>query len=98
VKIKVERSGGFTGITSSNEIEVNELPASLEATVRELIDRKQLPHVKRLTSKGAADYLSYKIIIREGTRDIEIKCSDIEMDHSLKSLVSYIQKQSKKNR
>lgn len=98
MKIKVERSGGFAGISSSNEMDTNKLPRSLEDKVKELLGKKQLPFAKALTRpKGAADYLNYKITIRNGKEDHVIECNDLEMDSSMKSLVSYIQKNSKKN-
>jgi hypothetical protein len=95
VKIKIERTGGFTGLSSSNEIEVDKLPVPLDATVRELIDRRKLPQTKSSRkSKVGADYLSYKIIIKNGIKDRTIECNEIEMDSNLKLLVRYVQKNS----
>ena len=35
--IKIEQSGGFAGISSSNEMDSGELPRSLEAMIRPLV-------------------------------------------------------------
>jgi hypothetical protein len=95
VKIKVERSGGFAGISSSNEIDAEELPLSLEGTLQKLLDKKKVPMSKNFKrSKGAADYLNYKITIRDGKKDHVTECNELEMDNSLKSLVNYVQKNS----
>jgi len=94
VKIKVERSGGFAGISSTNELNVDKLPFLLEGTVRELLNTKR---TKALTlPKNAVDYFRYKITIQDGNNDNVIECIDTQMNDSLKSLVSYVQKNSMK--
>jgi hypothetical protein len=40
VRIKVQRSGGFGGIVTTNQVDVNTLPQSLEKTVKEILDKK----------------------------------------------------------
>jgi hypothetical protein len=97
LKIKIERSGGFTGITSSCELNTDKLPLPVEVTIRELLDRKNSS--VKLTpslSKGAADYLNYKITIQNGMKSHVVKCSELDMDSNMKSLVSYVEKKSVK--
>ena len=97
LKIKVERSGGFAGISSSTEMDVDKLPASIEGTVRELLDERKLSSMKDPgRRKGAADYLNYKITIQNGNKNHVIDCSELAMDDNIKSLVSYLQKNSMK--
>lgn len=73
------------------------LPASIEGTVRELLDKRNLQSMKvQGQHKGAADYLFYKITIQNGKKNHVIECSELEMDDNAKSLVSYMQKNSKK--
>jgi hypothetical protein len=97
MKITVEKSGGFAGIPSTNEIDADELPSSLEGTVRQLLHPKKLTVKQSLKqAKGAADYFNYKIIIQDGNKDRIIECNEIHMDSSLKSLISYIQKNARK--
>ena len=79
LKIKVERSGGFSGISSSTEMDVDKLPSSIEGTVRELLDKRKLPSMKNPERrKGAADYINYKITIQNGNKNHVIKCSNLQ--------------------
>lgn len=99
MKIKIEQSGGFAGISSTNEIDADKLPSSLEGTVRGLLDTKKLPLTKGLKQpKGAADHLNYKITIRNKKQDHVIEFNEFDMDSSLKSLIKYIQNNSEKSR
>lgn len=98
MKIRIERSGGFAGMSSSNELDSDMLPPSIESTVRELLEKKKLPRAKGLGRRiGSADYLSYKISIHDGNKQHVIQCNELEMDSNVKSLVNYIKKNSKKN-
>jgi hypothetical protein len=96
VKIKVERSGGFGGISSINEINADELPPSLAETVRSLVDSGRSVIMKGTKPKGAADYLNYKITIQNGKKSQVIECSEFGIDENVKSLVSYVEKKSNK--
>ena len=97
MKIKLERSGGFAGITSSNEMDTDKLPPSLQDTVKDLLDKKKLSLTKSFgRPKGAADYLNYTITIQDGKNDHVIECNEFDMDSTVKSLVSFVQKNSKK--
>jgi hypothetical protein len=98
VKIKIERSGGFAGISSLNELDSDKLPPSLQNTVKDLLDKKKLSSTKGLgRPKGAADYLNYKITIQDGKKDHVIECNEFDMDSTVKSLISFVQKNSKKD-
>jgi hypothetical protein len=98
MKIKLERSGGFAGITSSNEMDTDKLPSSLQNTVKDLLDKKELSITKDLRRpKGAADYLNYTITIQDGKKDHVIECNEFNMDSTVKSLISFVQKNSKKD-
>lgn len=99
MKIKVERSGGFAGISTSSEIEAERLPSSIEDTVRKLLVKKKLPSMKRegLTRpKTAADYFNYKITIQDAKKAKVVEYDEYNMDSSVKSLVSYVQENSMK--
>jgi hypothetical protein len=98
MKIKIERSGGFAGIASSNEIATDKLPSSLDTTVKKLLNGRKLPPAKSLSPpKGAADYMKYRITIQDGKDNHVIECSEFDLDGSMKSLINYVQNQSKKN-
>jgi hypothetical protein len=97
MKIKIEHSGGFAGISSSTEMKADKLPSELKGTVKDLLNSTKLPQPRTLGSpKGAADHLSYKITISDGKEDHVIECNEYEMNSRMKSLVRYIQKNSNK--
>ena len=93
MKIKVEQSGGFAGITSRHEIDTDKVPPSIEGTIKNLLEGKKSPLPFSLSRpKGSADYLSYKITIQNGMKSRVIECNEFGMDKSVKSLISYVQK------
>jgi hypothetical protein len=98
LKIKIERSGGFGGITSSSEMNVDKLTPVLEGTVRKLLDNKGSGMLKGTRPKGAADYLNYKITLEEGPQNSVIECNQFDMNDDLKSLISYVESRSRKER
>jgi emfourin len=97
MKIRVETSGGLAGIPTTSEIDTNKLPNSLEVKVTELMNKKYLPRSKALRAghTRSADCLSYKITIRNGKTEYVIDCNELDMDKGMKSLLSYVRKNSK---
>ena len=98
LKINIERSGGFGGITSSNEMNADNLSPVLEGTVRKLLDDKGSGMLKGTRPKGAADYVNYKITLEEGPRNSVIECNQFNMDSDLKSLIRYVENRSRKEK
>lgn len=94
MKIKIEQSGGFSGISLSKEMETDELPTPLENTIKELLDEKRTHLPKGSRRRGAADYLNYKITIQNGNKDHVIECNEHDMDNNMRSLISYVKKNS----
>ena len=95
--IRVERSGGLTGIMTSRQMNVDDLPLHLIKTVKKMMSDKNIPSppMKR-TPMGAADYCVYKIIVDDGSKRHVINCDDYNMQEDLKSLVRYVQKTQKR--
>jgi hypothetical protein len=99
VKIKVERSGGLAGIPISNEMDIKDLPSALISTAKKIIEHKEAPSLSMKSSpRGAADLYSYKISIQDGADRKIIECNEYDIQDDLKSLVKYIEKNSKMNR
>ncbi len=98
MKIKIERSGGFGGITSSSEMNADKLSPLLEGTVKKLLDHKGSGVLKGTRPKGAADYLNYKITLEDGDRNSVIVCNQFDMDDDLSSLIRYVENRSRKER
>jgi len=97
LRIRVERSGGLAGIPISNEMDEKDLPPALIRTAKKIIDDKSLSSLSMKSSpKGAADHFSYKISINDGGQRRIIDCTQYDIQDDLKSLIRYIEKNSKK--
>ena len=97
MRIRVERSGGLAGIPISNEMDEKDLPPALIRTAKKIIDDKSLSSLSMKSSpKGAADHFSYKISINDGGQRRIIDCTQYDIQDDLKSLIRYIEKNSKK--
>lgn len=92
MKIKLERSGGLTGMTLSKELDEKDLPLPLIRTAKNIIQGKKLSS-KSIKSipKGAADHYNYKIHIYDGMKQRLIECNQYDIGSDLRSLVKYIE-------
>lgn len=97
MRIRVERSGGLAGIPISNEMDEKDLPSALISTAKKIIEDKRLSSLSIKSSpKGAADHYSYKISINDGVQRRIIECTQHDIQDDLKSLIRFIEKNSKK--
>ena len=95
--VKVERSGGFTGIPISNEIDTKDLPSTLVTKLNKIMENTRSPSLPlRSTPKGAADYFTYKISVKDGANERVIECNQYNLQDDLKSLIKYVNSYSKK--
>jgi hypothetical protein len=98
VRIKIERSGGIAGITFCHEMDCNKLPPSLKDTVTALLDSKEMHSIKSKSQKNVADVMSYKITIQNGGENHIFNYNEFEMDRNVKSLASFVEKNSANNK
>ena len=97
MKIKVERSGGLTGIPVSTEVDTKDLPPTLVYTAKKIMTDQRLSSMSmKHAPKGAADHFIYKILIQDGKNHRVIECNQYNIQDDLKSLVKYIERNSKK--
>jgi len=96
VIIKIEKTGGLAGISTSRQIDADRLTGSLESTAKKLLYGTNSPMVKVTSPKGAADLFSYKITLQDGTKNRVIECNEFGMDDDLRSLVRYVESKSRK--
>jgi emfourin len=97
VRIRVERSGGFGGISFSHVMEAKDLPSYLVQTARNMIKDKNISSLPlKSWPRGAADHYTYKISIQDGTNLKVIECNQFNIKDDLKSLIIYIERYSKK--
>ena len=97
MKIKVERSGGLAAISVSNEMDSKDLPSGLAATAKNIMRDEKLSSLPmKSTPIGAADHYSYRISIQDGINRRVIECNQYDIQDDIKSLVKYVEKNSKK--
>jgi hypothetical protein len=78
-------------------MDVNDLPSALLNTAKKIImDTKPSSLPMKSTPRGAADHYTYRISIHDGESQNVIECNQYNIEDDLKSLVKYIEKNSKK--
>jgi emfourin len=98
VKIKVERSGGLAAISFSNEMDSKDLPSVLAATAKNIMrNQKSSSLPKKSAPMGSADHYIYRISFQNGVKKRIIECTQYDIQDELKSLIKYIEKNSKKS-
>lgn len=94
--IHVEQSGGFAGLKKRMEVDTNKIPKGDAVMIKKLVDSSDLNKNSLVSSKkplkGAADYYTYEITIREGTKNQVIRCEEYSIHDNLKKLISYVEK------
>jgi hypothetical protein len=97
--IKVERSGGLTGIPLTKMIDTKDLPPTLVTTVKKImVNAKSLLLPLNTRPRGAADDFTYKILIQDGIKESVIECNEYNIHNDLKSLIRYIERNTKKGK
>lgn len=97
--IKVERSGGLTGIPISNEIDTKDLPSRLVNVAKNLMVDKKFPRLPiQRPPRGSADYFSYKISIQHRDNRRIIECNEHDIQDDLRQLLRFIERNSKKKK
>jgi hypothetical protein len=97
MRIRVERTGGLAGIQISNEIDANGLPSVLLQTARKIMQDKKRFSLKS-GLKGSADHYVYKISVQDGNNQSVIECNQFNIGDDLRSLVRYVEKNSKRRK
>jgi len=93
MRIKIERSGGISGIQISNEIDSKNLPSSLENTIKKImLTQKDSVLSMKSSPKGKADYYTYKISIQDGANRKVIECNQFSIREDLKLIVKYVER------
>jgi Emfourin len=76
VKIRVERSGGLTGLPMTKELDAKDLPPTLVSIIRKnMLNGKSFLLSSKSIPRGAADHYSYKISIQDGVNQSVIECN-----------------------
>jgi len=96
LRIRVERSGGFTGIPISKEMDSKDLPSELKDTAKKIMNNQNLSSIPTKSIPiGAADHYIYRITFQDGANRKLIECNQYDIQDDIKLLVKYIEKYSK---
>ena len=88
--IKIERSGGITGMPFTTEFNSKELPGLLVNKVEKIIkDAKSSTLPLKRAPTGSADHYIYRISIQDGNDEKMIECDQYGLHDDLKSLIKY---------
>ena len=91
--IKIERSGGITGIPISSEFDAKDLPTTFLTKLKKIMDNSESGSLApKKAPYGAADYYTYKISIKDGNKVSIMTFNQYNMTDELKSLVKYAEK------
>jgi hypothetical protein len=106
MKIHLERSGGFAGMTNSATVDTQALAPKDAKELQNLIQKSKLfersgksaqqTSRNAITKKGAADYFTYKITIQNGNKEQSMECNDVDIQADVKGLVDFVTKHGQK--
>lgn len=111
MKIHLERSGGFAGLTNSATVDTQALAPKDAKELQNLIQKSKLfersgkytqqsdsqqTGRNAITKKGAADYFTYKITIQTGNEEQSMECNDVDIQADVKGLVDFVTKHGQK--
>lgn len=92
MKIELERSGGFTGISKRVTVDTKKLPKNLAKRLESYLinntEKQQKPGHKM--KYRLADCYTYKISGQIGAGKVELNFNEFELTKDLKSAVNYI--------
>ena len=94
--IKIERSGGITGMLKSHVLDSKDLPITMVTNLEKIMENRRSDTMTlKKGPSGAADYYTYKISITEGEKESIMEFNQYNMTDELKSLIKHVEKDSK---
>jgi hypothetical protein len=103
MKVYLEKSGGFAGMVTSTSVDTQLLPPNEAKEIRRLIENShffelpsQPPPQSSKTTKGAADYFTYKITVQDDKREHSVQLNDINMEPKVKPVIGFLVMHSQK--
>ena len=89
MKIEIERSGGFAGITKKITVDTEKLPKNVGNNIEEHLTKKKLINTRPNTVKSkTADCYYYKISSQTGNEKQEIEFSEFDVDNKIRRMVN----------
>jgi hypothetical protein len=98
MKIEVQRSGGFTGITNIFSVDEKSVTLSEANQLEELLKKaKFFDILSNSTSRErGADYYTYHITIEKEGRKHTVKTTDISMSQGFRDLINFVMNTDKR--
>jgi hypothetical protein len=97
MRVAIERSGGFAGISRANSISADQMPVEKAQKLRELVDASgfyELPSA--IHSSGTiADPFQYKITVESERGTHTVQADEAAMPPRLNSLLDWVKRTAK---
>ncbi len=93
MKIYLQTSGGFTGISNSISLDTETMNPEEVKTVRDLVENANffsLPAESENPKPGSADYIRYKITVEDGDHKYTVRTNDITKPTKLGYLITFL--------
>ena len=90
--IRVERSGGFAGLTTHAEVDSSQLSAKQAHELQQMLAAAQ-PFAQKSRDSGAMpDQYQYDITVKDGGREQTFTTNDAAASEELQSLIDWVMK------
>jgi hypothetical protein len=85
MKIKLKREGGFMGMPSGKDLELDQLSDEEKAAFEEAIENTQTKHESTIQDRSmpSADAFCYIVKMKKGAKNITMKFNDTNIPDSL---------------
>jgi Emfourin len=92
MKIEIERSGGFAGLTKTITVDTEDLPSEMADNIKKhLADTKSKSSSTVMSKKKrVADSYFYRISGQLGKKKQEIELNESDVDDELKFFIDYV--------
>jgi hypothetical protein len=90
MRVEVERSGGFAGLTSRRAVDARELPAELERHARALLEDPAPAAPSETKPPGGADRFQYRVRVSDEGREAERVGNEGQLRPELSALAAWV--------
>jgi hypothetical protein len=93
MRIVIERSGGFAGISQTHSISTDQLPAEQAQTLRDLVDASDFYELPSVIPSGGPerDQFQYKITVESERGTHTVQAGEAAVPPRLRSLLDWVQ-------
>ncbi len=89
--IKIERSGGFAGITKTITLDTEKLPKDIANRIeKHMTQTKLISRLLHRMKTGMADCYYYKISTKATAKKKEIEIGEFEVDKELRATLNFL--------